>query len=165
MTDVLRRIKKSELTDVADKSDSHIRKLAKEIEEALVNKVPREKYLPEFRALVSSLPKNFTLCSQLLNGKLSVEELVKMDNDQLASEALRELRVKHQNQLPIGVKDETTVVTGDEQTMEKATMEHHNKVLHSENDRMTEERRFSSLTGVNRRESHGPEYHRRWWYV
>jgi hypothetical protein len=153
LTDVLRRIKKSELTDVTDKSDSHIRKLAKEIEEALVNKVPREKYLPEFRALVSSLPKNFTLCSQLLNGKLSVEELVKMDNDQLASEALRELRVKHQNQLPISVKDETTVVTGDEQTMGKATMEHHNKVLHSENDRMTEERRFSSLTGVNRDEN------------
>lgn len=150
LTEMFRRINKSELTDVTDISDTHLRKLAKEIESALVNKVPREKYLPEFRALVSSLPKNLVLCSQLLNEKLSAEELVKLDNDQLAPEALRELRAKHQNQLPISVKDETAVVTGDEQT---ATVEHHAKVLDSENDRMTEERRFSSLIDVNREEN------------
>eukprot|EP00029_Vermamoeba_vermiformis_P009606 TRINITY_DN4846_c0_g1_i1.p1 TRINITY_DN4846_c0_g1~~TRINITY_DN4846_c0_g1_i1.p1 ORF type:complete len:904 (+),score=338.43 TRINITY_DN4846_c0_g1_i1:161-2872(+) len=87
-------------------SDARLQEIAHEIEETLVEHVPRAQYLSKFRALMLSLPKNSELCNDVLSGAVSGAALVRMDEEQWAPKALQDLRAKYQHYLPVKPTDD-----------------------------------------------------------
>lgn len=86
---MLQRVSSDAQTPSSDGSDARLREIAREIEETLVEHVPRAQYLSKFRALMLSLPKNSELCSDVLRGVVSGSALVRMDEEHWAPKALQ----------------------------------------------------------------------------
>ena len=93
------KISKENNTDTSyDKSESldYILSLAEKIEESmnLIFSTEKEKYIRKTKSILSNLKKNKVLFSSVIDENISADELVKMDDKEMASDDIKLSRQK-----------------------------------------------------------------------